>query len=74
MDGVGGDAMWLVGVLVLAAVLVALTLLGVVASRMLRSDSRGSRVSPLDVLKDRYARGEIDQEELERRIDGLLRT
>ncbi|MGC9219854.1 MAG: SHOCT domain-containing protein [Solirubrobacteraceae bacterium] len=29
---------------------------------------------PLVILRDRYARGEIDIEEFERRVDGLLRT
>lgn len=47
----------------------ALVILGIVGLiKWLRSpDGAGSRPSPLDILKERYARGEIDRDEYERK-------
>ncbi len=36
--------------------------------------SEKTREDPLVVLRERYARGEIEHEEFERTLDGLLRT
>ncbi len=33
-----------------------------------------AREDPLVIVRDRYARGEIDHAELEKRVEGLLRT
>lgn len=37
-------------------------------------DEQGSSTDPVDELRERYARGEIDELELERRLDALLET
>jgi hypothetical protein len=37
-------------------------------------ESHGDGTDPIDELRDRYARGEIDEAELERRLDALLET
>jgi Predicted membrane protein (DUF2078). len=39
-----------------------------------RSQSSTEESDPLDALRDRYARGEIDEVEFERRLDALLET
>jgi hypothetical protein len=39
-----------------------------------RSDVVPPAPDPLQVLRERYARGEIDQAEFERRVERLLRT
>jgi uncharacterized membrane protein len=39
-----------------------------------RSQSSTEESDPLDALRDRYARGEIDEAEFERRLDALLET
>ncbi len=35
---------------------------------------RPAREDPLAIVRERYARGEIDHAELERRVEGLLRS
>jgi len=39
-----------------------------------RGESDDDATDPIDELRDRYARGEIDEVELERRLDALLET
>lgn len=72
-DGVMGFGHGLFGPFMLV-VWVILIVLIVVALRFLLGTGRagggediGERRTPLDVLQDRYARGEIDDEEYERR-------
>ncbi len=64
--GYGGGFMWLI----------VLVLVGVVIYFLLQaSKSKGSTVSttetPLDILKKRYAKGEIDKEEFDRKKEDL---
>jgi len=40
----------------------------------LDGDSGGEETDPVDELRDRYARGEIDEAEFERRLEALLET
>jgi len=64
--GYGGGFMWLI-VLVLVGVVIYFL---VQASKSKRSD--GSIIeTPLDILKKRYAKGEIDKEEFDRRKKDL---
>jgi len=54
--------------------LLAIGLIAVVAWAVMRSASRsgnGTTETPQDVLKRRYARGEIDKEEYEKRLQDL---
>ena len=39
-----------------------------------RITSSGESADPVEALRGRYARGEIDEAEFERRLDGLLET
>jgi putative membrane protein len=71
--GAGMWMMWLWPIL-----LVVLLVGGVIVARLLwtrvASDPhapRGNRRSALDVLEERYARGEIDRDEFEQRRDAL---
>ena len=64
--GYGGGFMWLI-VLVLVGVVIYVL---VRASKSKRSDGSISE-TPLDILKKRYAKGEIDKEEFDRRKKDL---
>jgi len=67
--GLGGGFMWIFWiVLVLLVVWLARTGFGT------RQDpgSNGASPSALDILKQRYARGEIDQDEYERKRKDLI--
>lgn len=74
MDGWGwGMGMGIVGLLVLLLVVGLVTWL--IVSGTQRPGSRGGSRSALDVLDERYARGEIDRNDyLERRADLEERT
>lgn len=60
--GFGGGFMWLLWIL-----LIVVTVLAVRALWSGKSDSHGSDKSPLDVLQERFARGDIDEAEYERK-------
>ena len=62
---------WVVFIIGFAGVLPMVSIL--VAWYESRSSSTDES-SPLDALRDRYARGEIDEAEFERRLDALLET
>ena len=65
--GLGGGFMWIIWIL-----------LGVLVVWLVRAsigNGSGNPASPsaLDILKQRYARGEIDQDEYERKRKNLIR-
>ena len=65
----GGGFMWILWVLLIAGVAwLAATL---VASRGRRGDSTGP--SATDIVKERYARGDIDRTEYEQKLHDLRR-
>jgi len=59
--GFGGGFMWLFWVLIILAIVMLIKAGGSGASPDTRSES------PLEILKKRYANGEIDDEEFQRR-------
>ena len=67
MRRMGGPGGWILGlaICVLAIVLIIVLIKNATGS----GEDRGERTgdSPLDILEERYARGEIDEEEFERR-------
>ena len=71
MDGYGhGWGMgwwWIIGLIVLIVVIWL-----VIKAVNQRGAGRTSEKSSLDILKDRYARGEIDEEEFEKRKKDLM--
>lgn len=62
----GGGFMWLFWILLIVVILWAIKMVADSGSH-----SAESRKSALDVLKERYARGEIDQEEYEQKKKAL---
>lgn len=64
--GFGGGVMWIFWILIL----IALAWFVVFAARQ-ASDSQKRGKSALDILKERYARGEIDRDEFKRMRDDL---
>ncbi len=65
------------GLLIGLAVLIYRTLAGANASRTSASDGQGpgsATADPRQILAERYARGEIDDDEYQRRLATLTRT
>ena len=60
--GFGGGFMWLFWILLIVVVVWALK-----ATVFSSGKAEGTDKSPLEILKDRFARGEIDEEEFERK-------
>jgi putative membrane protein len=60
--GFGGGFMWLFWILLIVIVVWALK-----ATTFADSKNRGLDKSPLEILQGRFARGEIDEEEFERK-------
>lgn len=60
--GFGGGVMWLFWIL-----LIVVIVWGIKAMSSADRKSGGSDKSPLEVLRDRFARGEIEEEEFERK-------
>jgi putative membrane protein len=60
--GFGGGFMWLFWILLIAVIVWALK-----ATAFSSGKAEGMDKSPLEILKDRFARGEIDEEEFERK-------
>lgn len=67
----GGGFMWLFWVLLIIAIVFIFQ--NITKGRSSRSSSSASD-SPLEILKKRYARGEIDEEEYERRKNELTQN
>ena len=65
--GLGMVWWWVIGILLVALIIWLI----VRASNRNAGRSQSYGKSPLDVLKDRYARGEIDKEEFERKKKDL---
>ena len=63
----GGGLMWLLGI----PVILALVWLG---ATVVRGSSGRKSKSALEILDERYARGEIDREEFEKTRDALRRS
>jgi len=70
----GGWGMMIFGPFMMIAVIVAIIVVAVLLLRWLSGDHigpglppRGAKTAPLDILKERFARGEIDKEEFEER-------
>jgi len=89
MTGIGWGGLWVAMVIMMALVVVGVVALVYAIqgshwprltgrrSTLTRGDLEQGQVSerdPLVVLRERYAAGEIDQEEFERRVENLLRT
>jgi len=68
-DHMSGGWWWVMGIgwLIFLAIVVTV---GIVLARSLSSRDRGSR-SAQDILADRFARGEIDEDEYRKRRDAL---
>ena len=63
----GGGFMWLIWIVIIAVVVYAVK--AGINSGSMNNDLREE--SPLEILKKRYARGEIDEQEYERRRNEL---
>ncbi len=66
MFGFGGGFMWIFWILLIVAIVWA-----VKAAGGSRNNPSEKRKSALDILKERYARGEIDQQEFEQKRKDL---
>jgi putative membrane protein len=66
MFGLGGGFMWLFWILIIVAIV--LTVIAVSGSR---GSYKDKEKSALDIIKERYASGEIDQEEFEQKRKDL---
>lgn len=74
MGGMGGMMVWMVLGTIVLIVLVVLATVGIFTMLQRRScdqDQVPVTASPDDVLKQRYAAGEIDEDEFARRRAGL---
>lgn len=74
MGGWGGWGGWMILWWILAVAVVALAVVGIVAfvrSTDRRPATTWQRETAVDILRRRYAAGEIDEEEFQRRSAGL---
>lgn len=76
MDGWGGGWMWLWSLLLLAGIitLIVVAILGLTRGFPSRDTREGRRSKALEVLDERYARGELTTEEYHERLDELKRS
>lgn len=64
--------MWVMGLVGLVATVAVVWLIVYVIARGLRGQARGGQ-DPEEILKERYARGEIDDKEYQHRLSELRR-
>ena len=69
-NGYGGGFMWVIG-LVLVGAVIYFMLQGSKSKGSIKGSNDSIIESPLDILKNRYAKGEIDKEEFDRRKKDL---
>ena len=65
--GMGMGFGWIIGIVVLVAIIV----LVINATRNHSAQANSGNKSPLDILRERYAKGEIDKDEFEQRKKDL---
>lgn len=63
----GGGFMWIFWILIIAGII----FLFINLTKGTMNKSQGESDSPIEILKKRYARGEIDEEEYQRRRNEL---
>ncbi|MDZ7775299.1 MAG: SHOCT domain-containing protein [Bacteroidales bacterium] len=68
MHGWGMGWGWIIGLIVLGLIIWLI----VWSVNQNKGGSQSSEKSPLDILKERYARGEIDKEEFDQRKKDLM--
>ena len=73
-SALGGTGWWISVILMMAIPLIVLILIGYVIYRALANGSTGSTDPAIQQLKEAYARGEISDEEFDRRLDRLKNT
>ncbi len=71
MDGGGHWWAWLIGVVVLVLIVVLIVFVVMRMSAPSAAAPRSDRPSAEDLLAERFARGEIDEDEYRRRRDAL---
>lgn len=74
MHGIGGMGLGMVWWWIIGLILVAFIIWAVMRSTGQNNNrnNTANHKSPLDILKERYARGEIDKEEFEQRKKDLM--
>lgn len=69
--GLGIGWLWLIGLIVIAMIIIIWIVMKKVNQKTESNNQIGNK-SALDILNERYARGEIDKEEFEERRNNLL--
>ncbi len=67
--GFGMDLWWIIGVIIIVIIVWVVVK---IINQTNHSNTELDNKSALDILKERYARGEIDKEEFEERKKGLM--
>ena len=72
LGGVGPEPVRAISVVGIVTLIAALLLAEPIAELVRPDDASAS--DPFDVLRERYARGELDSDEFERRVEDLVET